>query len=393
MMDLREMLLALRSAKEMAPGIPVMATMTFDETPKGFFTIMGDTIEKTSCELKETCADVIGSNCGNGTSMIRVLFQGHCDRKWIDYLRDNLDTSLQLFTEEDGVDDFEILISGRPDEALLTRVSSIKVLIIPWAGYPESTAVLLKNHPAIHVHNIHHNAASASEMAITLMMAAARLLIPADRSLRNNDWTLRYNQDRAVLVKGSRVLILGYGHVGSRVGAVCRAMGADVTGIKRKPSEPVSEEGVPLFSTDMLHELLEKTDMLIVALPLTPDTKGIIGDRELDLLHDRSIVVNVGRGHLIDEESLYHHLSNNLIGAAGIDVWYEYPSGKETVSDTPPSSYPFGTLDNIVMSPHMGGAFNLEELERQRMIHLASSLNMYAAGEPVPNRIDLEQGY
>ena len=73
MMDLREMLLALRSAKEMAPGIPVMATMTFDETPKGFFTIMGDTIEKTSCELKETCADVIGSNCGNGIEgMIRI---------------------------------------------------------------------------------------------------------------------------------------------------------------------------------------------------------------------------------------------------------------------------------------------------------------------------------
>ena len=325
--------------------------------------------------------------------MIKVLFQGHWDRKGIDYLRDNLDASVQLLTEEDGADDFEILISGRPDEALLRRVSSIKVLIIPWAGLPEATGDLMKNHPAIHVHNIHHNAASASEMAIALMMAAARLLIPADRSLRRNDWTWRYKQDRAVLVKGSRVLILGYGHVGSRAAAVCRAMGADVTGIQRTPSEPVSEEGVPLFAPDMLHELLEKTDILMVALPLTTYTKGIIGDRELDLLHDRSIVVNIGRARLIDEESLYHHLRNNLIGAAGIDVWYEYPSGKDKVSDTPPSSCPFGTLDNIVMSPHMGGAFNLEELERQRMIHLAESLNLYAAGEPVPNRIDLEQGY
>ena len=325
--------------------------------------------------------------------MIKVLFQGHLDRKGIGYLRDNLDPSVQLFTEEDGVDDFEILISGRPDEALLSRVPGIKVLVIPWAGLPESTGDLLKKHPAIHVHNIHHNAASASEMAIALMMAAARLLIPADRSLRNNDWTWRYNQDRAVIIEGSRVLILGYGHVGSRAGAVCRAMGADVTGIQRRPSKPFSEEGIPLYSSEGLHELLEKTDILIVALPLTPDTKGIIGDRELDLLHDRSIVVNVGRGLLIDEESLYYHLRNNLIGAAGIDVWYEYPSGKETVSDTPPSSCPFGTLDNIVMSPHMGGAFNLEELERQRMIHLALLLNLYAAGEPLPGRIDIEQGY
>ena len=325
--------------------------------------------------------------------MIRVLFQGHWDRKGIDYLRDNLNPSVQLLTEEDNVDDFEILISGRPDEALLSRSSGIKVLIIPWAGLPESTAVLLKKHPAIHVHNIHHNAASASEMAIALMMAAARLLIPADRSLRNNDWTWRYNQDRAVLIEGSRVLILGYGHVGGRTGAVCSAMGADVTGIQRRPSKPSSKEGIPLFSSEGLHELLEKTDILIVALPLTPDTKGIIGDHELDLLHNRSIVVNVGRGQLIDEESLYYHLRNNLIGAAGVDVWYEYPSDKETVLDTPPSSCPFGTLDNIVMSPHMGGAFNHEELERQRMVHLAKSLNQYVGGKPLPNRIDLERGY
>ena len=73
MMDLREMLLALRAAKEKAPGIPVMATMTYDATPKGFFTIMGDTIEKTSSALEEAGADVIGSNCGNGIeNMIRI---------------------------------------------------------------------------------------------------------------------------------------------------------------------------------------------------------------------------------------------------------------------------------------------------------------------------------
>ncbi len=73
MMDLREMLLAIRAAKEKAPGIPVMATMTYDATPKGFFTIMGDTIEKASRELEEAGADVIGSNCGNGIeNMIRI---------------------------------------------------------------------------------------------------------------------------------------------------------------------------------------------------------------------------------------------------------------------------------------------------------------------------------
>ena len=73
MMDLNEMLLALKAAKEKAPGIPVMATMTFDATPKGFFTIMGVTIEKAARALEEAGADVIGSNCGNGIEdMIRI---------------------------------------------------------------------------------------------------------------------------------------------------------------------------------------------------------------------------------------------------------------------------------------------------------------------------------
>ncbi len=73
MMDLREALLAVRAAKSKAPGIPVMAAMTYDPTPKGFFTIMGDTIEKTSHELEEAGADVVGSNCGNGIeNMIRI---------------------------------------------------------------------------------------------------------------------------------------------------------------------------------------------------------------------------------------------------------------------------------------------------------------------------------
>ncbi len=73
MMDLGEMILALKAAKMKAPGIPVMATMTYDATPKGFFTIMGDTIEKAAKTLEEAGADVVGSNCGNGIeNMIRI---------------------------------------------------------------------------------------------------------------------------------------------------------------------------------------------------------------------------------------------------------------------------------------------------------------------------------
>lgn len=76
MMDLREMLLALKAARKMAPGIPVMATLTYNATPKGFFTIMGDSIENAAHALEEAGADVVGSNCGNGIeNMIRIAME------------------------------------------------------------------------------------------------------------------------------------------------------------------------------------------------------------------------------------------------------------------------------------------------------------------------------
>jgi phosphoglycerate dehydrogenase-like enzyme len=167
-------------------------------------------------------------------------------------------------------------------------------------------------------------------------------------------------------------------------------MGASVTGIRRH-ADPL--DGEDIHTVDRLHDLLPDTDILLVCLPLTDETRGLIGDEELSLLPSHAVLVNIGRGEIVSEEPLYRHLESGSIGAAGIDVWYSYPGSERDRTDTPPSGYPFGELDNVVMSPHRGGAFGVERLEELRIAHLADTLNAIAEGREPAGRIDLELGY
>lgn len=109
------------------------------------------------------------------------------------------------------------------------------------------------------------------------------------------------------------------------------------------------------------------------------------------MLPSDAVLVNVGRGSIVDEAALCHALREGMLYAAGLDVWYNYPGDKSARSCTPPSTYPFHELDNVVMSPHRAGGS--KETGMQRMSHLAALLNAAARGEEMPNRVNLQAGY
>jgi phosphoglycerate dehydrogenase-like enzyme len=285
----------------------------------------------------------------------------------------------------------QILIAGQPKLEHLTHAKKLEALIIPWAGIPTDTHDLLLEHQDVTVHNLHHNAEAVAELALALLLSAAKFIVPFDADLRDHNWQRRYLPNSSLLLSGKTALILGYGAIGRRVAIMCKALGMQILAIRRQPEsspDPVADE---IHGPATLAALLPRTHALMICLPLTDETSGMIGETELALMPSRSVLVNIGRGRIVDEAALYHSLRDAQILAAGLDVWYNYPSIEEERSMTAPSTYPFHELENVVLSPHRGGATS--ETNLLRMHHLARMLNEYVAGEELPNRVDLEAGY
>lgn len=308
-------------------------------------------------------------------------------------LLDNLDPEIHLQTGEQIPQpaEYEILIAGRPTPAQLEASPRLHTLVIPWAGMPEVTAELIAGYPHIRVHNLHHNAVATAETALMLLMAAAKQIIPIERRFRENDWRPRYAPNPAITLSGKTALILGYGSIGQHVGEVCAALGMRVLGTRRSLTSPIRAGAAELYPASTLHQLLPQANALIVTLPLTGETRGLIGAAELALLPPQAVVVNVGRGPVIDQFALYEALKEGHLHSAGLDVWYNYPQDEASRVNTPPADVPFHLLENVVLSPHRGGG--AADIETARMTHLANILNNAAHGKPLPNQIDLERGY
>lgn len=311
------------------------------------------------------------------------------------YLNAQLEPNIRLTSGEKSAHsgDIQILVAGRPDRDIFVANKDLHSLIVPWTGIPPETRELLIEFSHITIHNLHHNSTPVAEMAVTLLLTAAKNVIPFDEALRRGDWTMRYQKPApSLILKGKTVLILGYGEIGRRVARTCRSLGMNVLATKRNAFERDTDQfPEEVHPPDKLHELLPLAQALVIALPLTKETEGLIGERELGLMPSDSILVNIGRGLIVNEEALYQALKHGNIGAAGLDVWYNYPPEEESRSSTYPANYPFWELDNVVMSPHRAGL--TKDIDYRRMDHLAVLLNAAAKHEQIPNNVDISIGY
>jgi len=290
-------------------------------------------------------------------------------------LRTLLPPTIELVVDEPGGAD--VLVKGVPNAVDLDEREGLRAVVIPYAGVPRVTRELVAERPALTLHNLHHNAAPTAETAVALLLAAAKRVVPMDRALRARDWSLRYERSTDMLLEGSHALVLGYGAIGQRIGRAVEALGMRVTPVRRR-------------DTVDLDTLLPTANAVLLALPLTPETDGMLDARRLALLPDGCCIVNVGRGPLIDESALYSELKSGRL-RAGLDVWYQYPKSAEEAADTAPATHDFGALDSVVLSPHRAG--HCLQIETLRAQHLAELLLAAANGQPIPNRVNLEAGY
>lgn len=266
------------------------------------------------------------------------------------------------------------------------------MLVIPFAGLPDATREVLQDFPYLSVYNLHHNATLTAEMALALLLAAAKFIVPCDQALRRNDWRPHFQPPPALSLHGKTALILGFGHVGQRIGCACAALGMRIIAIRRHPQRPINlNYSAEIYSPEALTELLPQADAVLIALPGTPETHGLLGAAEISLMPPGAVLVNVGRGPIVDQHALFQALKGRRLRAAGLDVWYRYPSSEAEWENTSPADEPFHELENVVLSPHR--ADGSTETEILRMEHLAELLNAAARGEPLSNAVDLTAGY
>lgn len=215
------------------------------------------------------------------------------------------------------------------------------------------------------------------ERPIAEWILAVLLLFAKDlpRTLENQraaEWVHRETES----LLGRRVLLLGPGPVGRETARLLRAAGMVVDVVGRRGR--LDPELGTVLSIDDLDQLLPEADDVVLALPLTEATRGIIDARRLALMRPGARLVNVGRGALVVEQALLAAARDGHLGAAALDVFEQEPL---------PSGHPFWAMDNVLVSPHMSG--DLVGWRDRVVDRFAANLRRWVAGDPLVDVVDL----
>jgi phosphoglycerate dehydrogenase-like enzyme len=225
------------------------------------------------------------------------------------------------------------------------------------------------------------------EQAIAEYVMTALLLrhvpIPhADSKLRQGEWVYWAGRPGALRSElGSQTIgLLGFGHIGKAIAAQAKAFGMRVV-VANRSAVPRSELVDASYGLDRLQSFMGSADAIVVSLPLSGETEGIVGAPELAAMRPDAIIINVGRGPVINEQALFDALKQRRIGGAVIDTWYNYPAPDKP--QTQPGTLPFNELTDLVMTPHMSGWTTGTVLRRQQTI--AENIRRLSANEALLN--------
>jgi phosphoglycerate dehydrogenase-like enzyme len=273
----------------------------------------------------------------------------------------------------------EVIIGARFN-ATLPRPAGLRLFHVAGAGID---AVDLAALPASAVVcNCFGHEQAIAEYVMAAILARNVPLAAADVDLRKGFWTHQAGAPERVHgeLSDQTIGLLGFGHIGKAIALRAKAFEMAVTVANRSPpaaSAPV-DRWFPLAD---LASFWASADVIVVSLPLTPETNGIVGREAFAAMRATAVVINVGRGATIDETALYEALRDRRIAGAVIDTWYRYPSAGN--ANPLPSRLPFHELPNVVMTPHMS-AWTTGTIRRRQRV-MAENIRRRAAGEPCVN--------
>ena len=202
-------------------------------------------------------------------------------------------------------------------------------------------------------------AEAVAELTIGLLISMARRLPYADRTMKEGQWTKK--QLMGWQLEGKTLGMLGLGNIGKRVAKIAKAFGMKILITKRTPPDPeflseLAGEYVPL------RELLMRSDVVTIHVPLTHQTRHMIGSEELNLMKEGAYILNTARGSVVDEKALVDALRSGKLAGAALDVY----------AVEPPHNLDLVTLRNVVCTPHIGG--QTEESQRSTATIIADKI-------------------
>lgn len=216
------------------------------------------------------------------------------------------------------------------------------------------------------------------EHVFAMVLALTRRLHIAIRNQVHRRWERR--QATGDEVRGKTMGVLGLGHIGAEIAEKAHVFGMRVIGTKRTPADVPHVDRI--YPPDELREVLRASDVVVIALPLTSDTRGLLGEAAFRAMKRTALVVNIGRGPIVQEAALVRALQEGWIGGAGLDVFEREPL---------PADSPLWGMEHVIITPHVSGGW--PGYMDAAIPLLCDNLRRYLDGAPMRNLVDKARGY
>jgi phosphoglycerate dehydrogenase-like enzyme len=318
-----------------------------------------------------------------------ILLAGRMTAPRLAQLQETLTTdwSFLSWTEDDPEEDLQdkarradVIVAGRLQVAW-PEMPRLRLYHIPFTGHDW---IRPENLPrGCLVCNTYEHEIPVAEYVLATMLEREIGISAADQRFRSRGWDRQLSwagADHGELF-GKTIGIVGYGHIGKEVAVRAGAFGMRCLAVSRRGMKPAPPPLEWLGDAGRLDELLGESDYILIALPLSKETDGIIDGERMARMKPSGVIINVGRGPIVEEAALYEALFERRIGGAIIDVWYDYP--REGDLERPPARFPFEQLDNVTMTPHFSA--HSEAMRTRRWAFIAANIDRLARGETLQN--------
>ena len=328
---------------------------------------------------------------------MKVLVVGPYLADWLANQKDLLPENVELISPEKGTEeelidlarDVEVIVCTRLSAAVVKNAKKLRLIQKTGAGV-DALPFDAINDDIFVANTSGANPVPLAEGAISLLLALARRIVQRNRAFPD------IHKGRGTELRGKKVGILGLGHIGIEIAKRLQAFEMKILALKRRKSMLQEEINLEfLGGPEDLDYILTESDFVVVIVPLTPATRGMIGEREIGLMKSSAYIINVARAAIIQEEPLYQALKENRIAGAALDVWWIPhwwdPSWKPELNK--PSRFPFWELPNVIATPHNIGFADFTKYSEKPVRIMAENIRNIAEGRPPINQVDKEHQY